>query len=189
MTIAGANLIGGLWIAWTAYWLVASRAAKQDRRQESALSRALHIVPLMIAAWLLWAPRVPGVLGGRFLPDAPATFWIGFAIVVLGLGFTVWARVVLGRNWSGIVTVKQDHELITAGPYHWVRHPIYTGLLLAFAGSAIARGEWRGVLAFVIVFAGLWRKLKLEERWMIETFGDAYRRYREKVRALIPFVL
>jgi protein-S-isoprenylcysteine O-methyltransferase Ste14 len=108
---------------------------------------------------------------------------------VLGLLFTVWARIVLGRNWSGIVTVKQDHELVTAGPYRWVRHPIYTGLLIAFAGSAIARGEWRGVLAVVIVLAGLWRKLKLEERWMIETFGDAYLRYRAKVRALIPFVL
>ena len=123
------------------------------------------------------------------LPDAPATFWSGFAIVVLGLAFTVWARIVLGRNWSGIVTVKQDHELVTKGPYRWVRHPIYTGLLFAFAGSAIARGEWRGVLAVVIVLAGFWRKLKLEERWMIETFGDAYLRYREKVRALIPFVL
>ena len=189
MTIAGANLIGGLWVAWTAYWLIASRSAKQDRRQESPLSRASHIVPLIVAAWLLWTPRIPGVLGERFLPDAPATFWTGFALVVLGLGFTVWARIVLGRNWSGIVTVKQDHELVTEGPYRWVRHPIYTGLLIAFAGSAIARGEWRGVLAVVIVFAGFWRKLKLEERWMIETFGDAYLRYRAKVRALIPFVL
>jgi protein-S-isoprenylcysteine O-methyltransferase Ste14 len=132
---------------------------------------------------------MPGVLGERFLPDAPATFWAGFAIVALGLGFTVWARVVLGRNWSGIVTVKQDHELVTEGPYRWVRHPIYTGLVVAFAGSATARGEWRGVLAVLIVFVALWRKLTLEERWMIETFGDAYLRYREKVRALIPFVL
>ena len=179
MTIAGANLIGGLWIAWTAYWLVASRTAKQDRRQESALSRALHIVPLVIA----------GVLGERFLPDAPATFWTGFAIVVLGLGFTVWARVVLGRNFSGIVTVNHDHALITTGPYRWARNEIYTGLLIAFAGSAIARGEWRGLLALAIAFAALWRKLKLEEQWMVETFGDAYLRYRAEVRALIPFVL
>ena len=95
----------------------------------------------------------------------------------------------LGRNWSGVVTVKQDHELIRSGPYRYVRHPIYTGLLIAFAGSAIARGEWRGILALAIVFAALWRKLRLEERWMIETFGDAYLRYRAEVRALIPFVL
>ena len=103
--------------------------------------------------------------------------------------FAIWARNVLGRNWSGIVTLKQDHELIRTGPYRYVRHPIYTGLLIAFAGSAIARGEWRGLLALAIAFVALWRKLKLEEQWMIETFGDAYRRYRDEVRALIPFVL
>jgi protein-S-isoprenylcysteine O-methyltransferase Ste14 len=189
VTIAGANLIGALWVAWCVYWFVAARTAKQDRRRESPLSRAAHFVPLAISAWLLWTPQVAGLLGERFLPAGPATFWTGFAIVLLGLGFTVWARIVLGRNWSGIVTVKQDHELVTAGPYRWVRHPIYTGLLAAFAGSAIARGEWRGVLAVAIAFAALWRKLVLEERWMIETFGDAYLEYRRNVRALIPFVL
>ncbi len=117
------------------------------------------------------------------------TWMVGTALVLLGLAFTVWARVHLGRNWSGIVTVKQGHELIRSGPYRWVRHPIYTGLLLAFMGSAIALGQWRGVLAMLIVFAALWRKLRLEERWMIETFGAAYTAYRNEVAALIPFVL
>jgi protein-S-isoprenylcysteine O-methyltransferase Ste14 len=84
--------------------------------------------------------------------------------------------------------VKQEHELIRSGPYAHLRHPIYTGLLLALIGSAIVRGEWRGVLAVLIAFAALWRKLRLEERWMIETFGDDYRRYRERTAALIPFI-
>jgi protein-S-isoprenylcysteine O-methyltransferase Ste14 len=190
MSLGGANLVGTLWIAWAVYWFIAARSVKQDRRQESPLSRAAHIVPLGIAAWLLWAPMLPGhFLEGRFLPDTPATYGIGVAIVAAGLGFAIWARNVLGRNWSGVVTVKEDHELILNGPYRYVRHPIYTGLLLAFAGSAIARGEWRGVLAFAIAFAALWRKLRVEERWMVETFGDAYLRYRAEVRALIPFVL
>ena len=74
------------------------------------------------------------------------------------------------------------------GPYAYVRHPIYTGLLLALIGTAIVRGEWRGVLAVLIALAALWRKLRLEERWMIETFGDEYRRYRERTAALIPFI-
>lgn len=190
MTIAGANLIGALWMAWAVYWFVAARSVKADRRQESAASRAGHIVPLGIAAALLWLPTLPGgFLCGRFMPNAPATFYVGVAVLAFGLGFSVWARRVLGRNWSGIVTVKQDHELVRSGPYRRVRHPIYTGLLIAFAGSAIARGEWRGILAVLIVLAALWRKLRLEERWMIETFGDAYLRYRSEVRALIPFVL
>jgi protein-S-isoprenylcysteine O-methyltransferase Ste14 len=190
MSIASANLIGVLWVAWLAYWFVAARSAKQSSRVESPLSRAGHLLPLAFAAWLLWADHAPGgFLSGRMLPDTPATFWCGFAVTAFGLGFSVWARRMLGRNWSGIVTVKQDHELIRSGPYRFVRHPIYTGLLIAFAGSAIARGEWRGLLAVAIAFAALWRKLKLEERWMIETFGDAYVRYRAEVRALIPFVL
>lgn len=190
MSIASAKLIGALWLAWAAYWFIAARNAKQSRREESLLSRAGHIIPLGIGAWLLWADRLPGgFLSGRMLPDTQATFWAGFAVTALGLAFAIAARRYLGRNWSGIVTVKQDHELIRTGPYRYVRHPIYSGLLLAVAGSAIARGEWRGVLAVLIVFAALWRKLKLEEQWMIETFGDAYLRYRAEVRALIPFVL
>jgi protein-S-isoprenylcysteine O-methyltransferase Ste14 len=190
MNIGGAKLIGTLWAAWAIYWFVASVRVKQNRREESALSRAGHIVPLGIAAWMLWTPALPnGFLGGRFLPDVPATYWTGVVLVAFGLLFAIWARNVLGRNWSGIVTLKQDHELIRSGPYRYVRHPIYTGLLIAFAGSAIARGEWRGLVALAIVFFALWRKLRLEERWMVETFGDAYVRYRTEVRALIPFVL
>jgi protein-S-isoprenylcysteine O-methyltransferase Ste14 len=96
---------------------------------------------------------------------------------------------VLGRNWSGIVTLKENHELITQGPYNLVRHPIYTGLLVAFLGSALARGQWRGLIAVAIVFWALWRKLRLEERWMREQFGEQYVAYSKRVSALIPYVL
>ena len=110
-------------------------------------------------------------------------------VLVAGLVFSIWARVHIGRNWSGIVTLKQDHELIQSGPYRLVRHPIYTGLLLGFIGTAIARDEWRGWLAVLMVLAALWRKLRLEERWLTEQFGDAYRQYRSEVAALIPYLL
>jgi protein-S-isoprenylcysteine O-methyltransferase Ste14 len=189
VSVTGANLIGALWLAWAVYWFVSARNAKDNRRVESAASRAGHILPLIIGAALLWLPRFRGVLSERFVPDTPATFFIGVAVLVFGLAFSIWARRTLGRNWSGVVTVKQDHELVRSGPYRFVRHPIYTGLLIAFVGTAIARGEWRGIVAILIVFAALWRKLKVEERFMIETFGDAYLRYRAEVRALIPFVL
>jgi protein-S-isoprenylcysteine O-methyltransferase Ste14 len=107
-------------------------------------------------------------------------------ITAIGLLIAVWARVHLARNWSGTVTIKRDHELIASGPYAYVRHPIYTGLLVAFIGSAMARGEWRGVLAVVIVWAALWRKLRLEERWMVERFGHQYTAYKRRVPALLP---
>jgi protein-S-isoprenylcysteine O-methyltransferase Ste14 len=190
MSISGANLIAALWIVWAIYWFVSARSAKENQRIESAASRAGHIIPLLIAAALLWPRTLPGgFLSGRFVPDTAATYFTGVAVLAFGLAFSIWARHTLGRNWSGVVTVKQDHELIRTGPYRFVRHPIYTGLLIAFIGTAIARGEWRGIVAVLIVFAAFWRKLKVEERFMIETFGDAYLRYREKVRALVPFVL
>ena len=182
-----ALLIPLLWLSWCAYWLIAASNVKSTTREESPASRAGHIVPLVIAGMLLWLPRVPFLFfDDRIFPRSDALYFSGAALVAAGLLFCVWARRYLGRNWSGTVTLKQDHELIRSGPYRYVRHPIYTGLLLAFVGSALARDEWRGVVAVVIVYAALWRKLRLEERWMIETFGDAYRRFRQEVPALIP---
>src|SRR5262249_46342659 len=156
----------------------------------SFASRIAHIGPLAIAAMLVWARHLPMPwLYQRLLPATAATFWIGAVVLAAGLAFSVWARVVLGRNWSGTVTLKQDHELIRTGPYRWVRHPIYTGLLIGFVGTAIAVGQWRGVLAVLIVFVALWRKLRLEERWLGDLFGAEYVRYRREVPALIPFLL
>jgi protein-S-isoprenylcysteine O-methyltransferase Ste14 len=183
-------LFPALWLAWALYWTVSARNAKQAARREALGSRAAHIVPLVVAAWLLAAPRMPVRWLEEPLPFAgAAAYWSGALIAVLGFAITVWARVHLGRNWSGTVTVKQDHELVRSGPYAWVRHPIYTGLLLALIGSALARAEWRGVLAVLIAFAALWRKLRLEERWMSETFGAAYEDYRRDVKALVPGLL
>ena len=115
-------------------------------------------------------------------------FWLGAVLTAAGLLFTVWARRHIGRNWSAIVTIKEGHEFIASGPYAIVRHPIYTGLLLAFTGSALALGESRGVLAVAIVAWSLWRKLRLEERWMQQHFGEAYQEYCRRVAALLPFV-
>lgn len=191
------NLVPIIWVAWVVYWAIAARGAKQTQREESAGSRAGHILPLGLVAWLLFARTLPGCASGtwpvfppffceKIVPPGPALHVAGVALLVAGLAFSVWARRWLGRNWSGIVTLKQDHELIRGGPYRFVRHPIYTGILLGFVGSAIVRDEWRGVLAVAIGYAALWRKLKLEERWMIERFGDAYRKFQAEVPALIP---
>jgi protein-S-isoprenylcysteine O-methyltransferase Ste14 len=181
------NLIPALWLIWLAYWFIAGRDVKATQRHESPTSRAAHIVPLIVGALILWVPTLPGgFLCGKILPPSGTLNFVGVGLLAVGLAFTVWARVHLGRNWSGTVTVKQNHELVRDGPYRYVRHPIYTGLLLAFVGCAIARDEWRGILAIAIIYAGFWRKLKLEERWMTEQFGDAYLRSVAEVPALIP---
>ena len=178
-----------LWMGWAFYWWLTSIDVKETTRREPVVSRMLHLGPMLVAAMILWSPRF-NVLGleTRFMPWAPWEYGLGVGITVGGLAFAVWARRHIGRNWSAIVTLKQDHELVTSGPYALVRHPIYTGLLSGFLGSAIALGQRRGLLALAIVYVALLRKYKLEERWMRERFGVAYDAYRARVKALVPFL-
>ena len=183
-------LFVGMWVAWFVVWRVMALRAKAAARSESLSSRLSHVVPLVIAAGLLAAPRIPfPVLGDRFVPLALWVAWLGAALMFAGLLLCVWARLVIAENWSSAVQVKHGHELVVDGPYRWVRHPIYTGLLLMFAGTALAVDEWRGVLAVAIAAGAFWRKLSIEENAMRGEFGDAYERYAGRTRALIPFVL
>jgi len=187
MLLAYRYLFPALWLAWACYWWLGARRTKATERHEPLASRLLHLVPLALVVALLFSERVPlPWLARRFLPWAPWQFAVAAAITAAGLAFTVWARRHLGRNWSATVTIKQDHELIDSGPYALVRHPIYTGLLLAIAGSGFARDDWRGVIAVLLAWAALWRKLRFEERWMRERFGERYAAYCRRVPALVP---
>jgi protein-S-isoprenylcysteine O-methyltransferase Ste14 len=187
MRFVDARLILGLWLLWCVYWFAALLRAKPTIRQESRVSGALHKVPLVVAiALFLSRTSSVGWLGARFLPRTEALFWLGALLVAAGLGWSVLARIYLGGNWSSSVTVKQDHELIRTGPYRWTRHPIYTGLIAAFAGSAIALGEWRGLIALALVVVAFVRKSAIEERFMMAQFPAAYPRYRAEVPTLLP---
>ncbi|HSY46952.1 MAG TPA: isoprenylcysteine carboxylmethyltransferase family protein [Steroidobacteraceae bacterium] len=182
------QLITLLWLAWALYWIVSAANSKTTRRRESLGSRLAHILPLILGGVLLAGNALPWRgLHDRLWPRSLTAYWIGVALLAAGLAFTVWARVHLGRNWSGSVTVKEGHELIRSGPYRYVRHPIYTGLLAALLGSAIASGTVRAVLGLLIIAAALLRKLRVEERFMRETFPGEYQRYSEQTPALIPF--
>jgi len=179
-----------MWLAYFGYWWAVSRNVKAPVRQEPAPSRVARLVLMVSAGLLLGLSRIPfSPLDKRFFPSGDGSFWSGAVVTAAGLLFSVWARRHLGSNWSQNVTVKQGHELIQSGPYRFVRHPIYTGLLVAFLGSAIARGEWRGLLAVALVFITLWNKLRLEEKWMRAEFGESYRNYSRRVAALVPHIL
>jgi protein-S-isoprenylcysteine O-methyltransferase Ste14 len=190
MKIFFQSLIPALWIMWLVYWLVSALGAKRIERRESIGSRLGHQLPMAAGGFLLGVPHIAGpALDRRFHPHSFGWFLVGLAAVVLGLVFSVLARHRLGGNWSGSVTLKEDHELIRSGPYGWVRHPIYTAMLLALLGTAIAIGEWRALLGFAILAGGLVYKIGVEEQFMAEQFGEAYARYRAEVPALIPFVV
>ena len=179
-----------VWIAWLVYWGMSAADVKPAARHESKWSRASYIIPIVIAAILLSIPPTArgGFLFSRFLPPGTDAYWLGVILIAVGLGFTVWARQRLGRNWSGTVQVKKDHQLISDGPYRLVRHPIYTGILVAFLGTAVIIGHWGAILAVLIAFESFWRKLTLEERFMRETFGSVYEEYRARTAALIPYL-
>jgi protein-S-isoprenylcysteine O-methyltransferase Ste14 len=192
MSIPFGYLFGGAWVLWLMYWGISAANVKQAVRAESPLSRfGKYVLPLIVAVLLMMDARwLNGtVLCERFVPAREWVVWLGFILTLAGLAFACWARVILGRNWSGVVQLKQDHELIVRGPYSMVRHPIYTGLLLAFLGSALAIGEWRALLATVIVAISFWRKLRLEERWLLDLFGQQYADYMQRVKALVPWLI
>jgi protein-S-isoprenylcysteine O-methyltransferase Ste14 len=180
-------IIDAAWFAWAVTWMALAAGNKKILRREDALSRVLHIAPLFIAAALF----VAGHGGGQVLamPILPRAAWfgpVGAVMVLCGLLFAVWARLTIGGNWSGVVTLKQDHQLVTSGPYRLVRHPIYTGLLFAMIGNVAAFDAWGPLLAFVIVLVAFLRKMKTEERFMMDAFGPIYAAYSARTPALVP---
>jgi protein-S-isoprenylcysteine O-methyltransferase Ste14 len=184
------HLFQAVWFAWAAFWFFSSLSASAPKRVQNPSARLLHLAELFLAFALLTFPNLGlGWLGLRIVPRTEALFVSGAAMLVIGMGFAVWARVHLGEYWSGNVTLKPGHRLIRTGPYALVRHPIYTGLLLGFVGTAVAIDEYRGVLAVAIITEAWVRKLRLEERWLTEEFGAEYDSYRRDVKALVPGVV
>jgi protein-S-isoprenylcysteine O-methyltransferase Ste14 len=179
-----------LWIGFIAIWFAMARGGKAVAEREGVASRLSHYLPLAIGVYLIAAPRVPvAFLDDRFAPSRLWPVQLGAALTLAGIAFAVWARIRIAGNWSSDVTLKHDHELIVDGAYAFVRHPIYTGILLGLSGTALAVGEWRAALGVVIVGVAYWRKLTIEEAVMRRQFGAAYDRYAERTPALIPFVL
>jgi protein-S-isoprenylcysteine O-methyltransferase Ste14 len=183
------RIIESAWIVFLLVWLFASFSSKRDARKQTSVSRLAQMLLVVAAYFLLFDDYTAvGPLGWRFVP-ATSLWWIlGTALVIAGILISFWARFFLGRNWSATVTIKQDHELVRSGPYAIVRHPIYSGLLLAMLGPAFNLGEVRGLIAVLLALLGWKWKSLLEETFMQEQFGDSYNVYQREVRALIPFV-
>jgi isoprenylcysteine carboxyl methyltransferase (ICMT) family protein YpbQ len=179
------NFITLLWIVFVVYWFVSAIGVKENVKGGSwAHFAGFRILLAVIIVILLQASSFWVIFAYQFDFGVRLT---GIILCALGIGIAIWARVHLGRNWSGTPSIKKDHELVTSGPYRFVRHPIYTGMVLALFGSALTAGViW--FVVFILFTANFLYRIPVEERYMMQLFPDQYPGYKKRTKALIPFV-
>jgi protein-S-isoprenylcysteine O-methyltransferase Ste14 len=181
-----------LWAVWVVSWMLAAVWTRRTAARPSPLEQAVYVIPTMIGAGLLVSgarPRVAARLGETPLWQLPeGAGWTLTLLVAAGLGFTWWARIWLGSLWSGSVGRKEGHSVVATGPYALVRHPIYSGLILAAFAVAIQLGALLGILGAGLIAVGFWLKARLEERFLSQELGaETYGAYRRRTPMLIPF--
>lgn len=184
------NVIGYTWEILGIVWLAGLAFTKRTVHSQPIGQRIFQMALVLFGFLLLGSQFLRGGwLGKNFIVTTPATENIGVAIAMAGCFFAIWARITIGSNWSGRATVKAGHELIVRGPYAIARHPIYTGILIGAIGTGLAMAEWRCLLGFALIALVFAAKIGQEERLMLQTFPEAYPRYRQRVKALIPGLL
>jgi len=175
------------WLAFVVYWLVASLKIRNTEKTESSSSRYPIMFLIALGYYCLFGGNTPiALLHKRFVPLTESAVILGGVLTWLGIGLTIWSRYHLAENWSAWVTIKVGHELIRTGPYAHLRHPIYTGLLLASVGTAIAFGELRGLLGVCLMLAAFTIKAKKEENMLITQFGPTFEDHRRHTGFLLP---
>jgi protein-S-isoprenylcysteine O-methyltransferase Ste14 len=178
---------GQAWMIWALWWLAMAFFSKSTKRRESPLQRVEHLLPAVVGFALVFREGFGGALLARpIFVAGPISLLICVVVTVLGLLFAVWARLTLGANWSGTITIKTDHQLIRRGPYRWIRHPIYTGMLAALLATAITQGLWSGVVGFAFVFFALFRKARREELFLSQEFGEGFAEHRQHTGMFLP---
>lgn len=175
------------WLVFLVYWLLASLRVNRIERREPSGEKLLRIA-VLVGSWYLLSENNPrfGVLNRRFVPFQWWILIVGAVLTWVGVAFAIWARYHIGRYWSASVALKAGHELIRTGPYSRIRHPIYTGILLALAGTALAVGRYRGLVAMAVVLIALIRKSKQEEALLSSKFGTAFEEHCRQTGFFLP---
>jgi protein-S-isoprenylcysteine O-methyltransferase Ste14 len=175
------------WIAFGLYWLIAARRVKAARTTESPAYRFFRLLLLVITFTLVFEKWTAlGFLGRHFVPPTRALIYGGFTLALAGMAIAIWARISLGQHWSDKIVLKVDHQLVRSGPYARTRHPIYSGILLGIAGSAVVVDEWRGVLAFLLLLANYMVKAKREDKILAESFPIDFADHKKTAGFLLP---
>jgi protein-S-isoprenylcysteine O-methyltransferase Ste14 len=175
------------WVVIAFIWVISAMSVKPTRERQPLPGRLLYLLFTTVVVVLLSRGIREGYLAREVLPH---TLWTGIladVIVLAGLVVAIWARAVLGGNWSARVTLKENHELIRRGPYRIVRHPIYSGLLLMVLGTAVLVGRVSGFFALLVCFCGFWVKSRQEEALLTSRL-PGYSEYKARTKALVPFV-
>jgi protein-S-isoprenylcysteine O-methyltransferase Ste14 len=188
-----AVIVAGCWLFFVVIWLLNSTKAKRDvtRRGSGWTALAIRVIAVGAVLLVLRIPVVRNLLQSSrtwFSFSRPIVGIIGSALCVIGVALAVWARVCLATNWSPRPAVKVDHALVTSGPYRLIRHPIYTGMLLALLGTGLDAGII-GLAVFVCAAAVLVRRIPIEEGLMMQLFKEQYSEYIRHTKALLPFLL
>jgi protein-S-isoprenylcysteine O-methyltransferase Ste14 len=179
----------GLWFAWGISWWAAAIWSDRSVKRPGSRHQILYRVLAAGGAVLLFGVHRRSGEPGLTLWQTPATIaWVTVAVALLGLGFTWWARIHLGRLWSSNVARKADHHVVDTGPYGVVRHPIYTGITAASIATAVMRGTLAAWLGVGVMSLGWYIKARMEEGFLRDQLGaDAYGSYARRVPMLVPF--
>jgi protein-S-isoprenylcysteine O-methyltransferase Ste14 len=169
-------------------WVVSALRTKRTVQSQSSASQLLFTAILAVGGYIFAKQSGIAWLDRQLFSVTVPLALAGLLAVLIGVAFSIWARFMLGSNWSSRVTVKENHTLVRTGPYRIVRHPIYSGILLGMLGSALQRGGIRCFVGVLICGLSFWLRTRAEERFMVQSFGEEYLQYRLKVKALAPFI-
>jgi protein-S-isoprenylcysteine O-methyltransferase Ste14 len=173
-------------VGWAAFWVYWLAAAFSMKRGRVPWSRELRIRGVLAVVVILLIRL--GAFRGHGLDTDPWRAGLGLVLFALGLGFAIWARLHIGRNWGTPMTQKDEPELVTSGPYHLVRHPIYSGILAACVGTAVAL-NWVWLAPVALAGAYFVYSATVEERYLTDRFPDTYPAYKRSTKLLVPFLL
>lgn len=182
-----APAIAALWLIWLVSWLAAAVWADPVAKRAGFQAEFRYRVLWMVGTIMLFVPAHSYVGRLRLWMPTLAEAWICVALIAIGLVFSWWARLHLGRLWSGTVTAKAGHHVVDTGPYGLVRHPIYTGLLMAILATMAAKGTVWGIAGAALLLVGIIIKARLEEHFLSGELGTPYDEYRSRVPMLVPF--
>lgn len=184
------NIISTCWGVFFVVWVLAALFTKRTVYHESGARRLRYMIPIALGCYLVFRGyRFGPPFNIHFIPQTDAILVAAAILCLGGLGFCLWARAVLGRNWGGTVTLKENHELIVRGPYRLVRHPIYTGLLAMLIATWMEYSHTAGMIGLVLTFISFWIKSNYEEEVMSKQFPAQYNAYQDRVKRIIPFLL